>query len=108
MRTRREAEAEHQDGMQAVTPRKQIDLASSSGAGLLGAGLGVLAAAWLRPVAVVLVVLGAALHGWGMLARHRLERRGGLALPRWSLALYWLCWFALLGLGMYLLRSRSP
>ena len=103
MNTRREAVADHRAGMQAVTQRKQIDLATSSGAGLLGAGLGALAAAWLRPVAVALLVLGAALHGWGMLTRHRLERRGGVALPRWSLALYWLCWLVLLGIGVYLL-----
>ena len=103
MNTRREVETGDLVRAQAVAQRKQSDLATSSGAGLLGAGLGALAAAWLRPVAVALVLLGAALHGWGMLARHRLERRGGLALPRWSLALYWLCWLVLLGLGLYLL-----
>lgn len=103
MNTRREVETDDLVRAQAVTQQKQSDLATSSGAGLLGAGLGALAAAWLRPVAVALLVLGAALHGWGMLTRHRLERRGGVALPRWSLALYWLCWLVLLGLGVYLL-----
>jgi hypothetical protein len=100
--TRREVEADDQARAQAVTQQKRIDLATSSGAALLGAGLGALVAAWLRPVAVALVVLGAALHGWGMLTRHRLERRGGVTLPRWSLALYWLCWLVLLGIGVYL------
>jgi hypothetical protein len=82
--------------------QKQIDLAASAGAGILGAGVSVLLDTWLHGAAVPLVVIGAALHGWGMLARHQAERRAGAALPHWSLALYWSCWIALLALGGYL------
>lgn len=66
--------------------------------------MGALFASWLRPVAVPLLVVGAALHGWGMLVRHRMERRGEITLPWWSVALYWSCWLALAGLGAYLVR----
>jgi hypothetical protein len=53
---------------------------------------------------VALALIGAALHGWGMLARHRHERAQGAVRPAWSVALFWLCWAALLSLGAYLLR----
>jgi len=82
---------------------KRIELASSTGAGLLGLALGALVGSWLRPAAVPLLVVGAVLHGWGMLARRRAEHAAGAALPRWSVALYWLCWAALLALAAYLL-----
>jgi hypothetical protein len=73
--------------------RKQADLASSAGAGVLGAGLGILLAERLAALAVPLLLVGVALHGWGMLEKRRLE--AGMPVPRWSLALYWLCWAAL-------------
>ena len=82
---------------------KRIDLASSAGAGVLGLGLGALVGSSLRPVAVPLLVVGAALHGWGMLARHSRERAAGAPLPAWSVALFWLCWAMLLALGIYVL-----
>ncbi len=76
---------------------KQNDLASGVGAGLLGAGVGVLAAAYLSPYAVPLVVVGAILHLWAMWERHRLEAGG--ARVWWAEALYWLCWALLLVIG---------
>jgi len=82
--------------------QKRVELASSAGAGILGAGLGALFGDWLGPGAVPLLLVGAALHGWGMLARRRQERAGGMALPAWSVALWWLCWAALLALAVYL------
>jgi hypothetical protein len=86
--------------------QKRVELASSAGAGILGAGIGVLFADWLRPGAVTLLLIGAALHGWGMFARQRQERAGGVALPAWSVALWWLCWAALLALAAYLVVRR--
>jgi len=79
---------------------KQADLASGLGAGILGAGLGALAGSYLGPYAVPLLAIGAALHAWGMLERHRLDG----AAPRvwWAEALYWLCW-ALLAVGALVL-----
>ena len=75
------------DAADVATRRKQVDLAASGGAGLLGAGVGALFADWLHPVGIPLLVVGTALQGWGMLVRHRVERRGEVRLPRWSLAL---------------------
>ena len=69
------------------------ELSSTTGAGLLGIGVGVLMAAWLRALGMAFVALGLVLHGWGMLDKHRLEQ--GAARPRWSTALYWVCWLAL-------------
>ena len=76
---------------------KQADLASGVGAGILGAGLGVLGAQYLGPYVVPLVIIGIAMHVWGMLERHRLDA----AAPRvwWAEALYWLCWGLLVVIG---------
>jgi hypothetical protein len=85
-------------GQDSVVRMKRADLASSGGAGILGAGLGMLLmgllpAAVAISVALALTVIGGALHGWGMYERHRIE--GGMDVPQWSRALYWLCWIAL-------------
>jgi hypothetical protein len=46
-------------------------LASLIGACLIAAGVGVLLAHWLQASVPLLVVGGAALHGWGMYRTHR-------------------------------------
>lgn len=75
---------------------KRAELVSSTGAGILGAGLGALAAAYLGRYAVVLVIAGTVLHAWGMHERHRIEREGGGDHVWWFEVLYWSCWIALL------------
>lgn len=72
---------------------KHADLASSAGAGILGAGVGALLEHYIGSLAIGLVLIGIALHGWGMAARHRLESNA--ALPAWSKVLYWGCWVGL-------------
>jgi hypothetical protein len=86
-----------------ISRQKQVDLASAVGAGILGMGLGVVAAAPLARYATLLIGLGIVLHGWGMLARRRLE--SSVAMPIWSIGLYWGCWIALAGLVFWLLLS---
>jgi hypothetical protein len=81
-----------------IVRTKRADLAGSGGAGILGAGLGMLLVDLLQAelatsVALALTVIGAALHGWGMYEKRRIE--DGMDVPRWSRALYWLCWIAL-------------
>jgi hypothetical protein len=76
-----------------VSRQKRAELAGSAGAGVLGIGLGALLAQWAAPFAVVLLVLGVLLHGWGMVEKHRLE--AGATSPSWSKALYWICWVLL-------------
>jgi hypothetical protein len=86
-----------------VAQEKRVDLAGSVGAGVLGLGLGSMLGSWFGPVAVPLLLVGAALHGWAMLARRQRERAEGTEIPTWSVALFWLCWAVLLALGVYLL-----
>lgn len=83
-----------------ATRSKRADLASAGGAGILGAGVGALLLGSLdadtaRLVSMGCIAVGSVLHGWGMLARRRLE--AGAAVPLAWNALYWLCWI-LLGL----------
>lgn len=87
-----------------IARRKRAEVAGSAGAGVLGAGLGALFAQWATPFAVPLLLLGALLHGWGMVEKRRLE--AGARLPGWANALYWACWFLLAMLMMWIgLRS---
>ena len=92
-----------------VSRRKRADLTSGVGAGVLGGGIALLLAPYLRAYAIPLLLAGALLHGWGMFDRHRMDNQEGAATLRWAEALYWLCWIALLGVALYiaadLLRS---
>jgi hypothetical protein len=83
-----------------VSRAKKADLAGATGAGVLGAGLGVMLAEYATGAAPLLVLLGAVLHGWGMLEKRRIER--DVAIPAWSKALYWLCWAGLAALAAWI------
>ena len=85
---------------------KRAELVSSTGAGILGAGLGALAAAYVGRYAVVLAIGGAVLHAWGMRERHRLEREGRGERVWWFEALYWSCWLALLVVAGLIVARR--
>ena len=80
---------------------KRAELTSGVGAGVLGAGVGVLLAAQLRPLLLPTLLIGALLHGWGMWDKHRMEREHRSMTPRWAVLLYWICWGALAALGVY-------
>ena len=82
---------------------KRAEILGSAGAGILGMGLGAMLSDRVSAVAVPLVALGASMHALGMWQRHRLDLAVGAELPRWSNALYWSCWGALLLVGAYLL-----
>ena len=84
-----------------VLRQKRAELASAIGAGVLGVGLGALLAQWTAPYAVLLLVVGVLLHGWGMLEKHRME--AGADVTLWSAALYWACWAALAVLIVWIL-----
>lgn len=87
---------------QQMKRMKRADLASGTGALVLGAGLGALLAPWLASAAVAVLAAGLLLHAWGMLDKHRLERDAG-GMPRWATVMYWLCWALLAVLAAWLL-----
>jgi cation transport ATPase len=78
---------------------KLAELTGGIGAGVLGAGLALLLPVAAAAYATPILILGALMHGWGMLDKHRLERSAGASRPVWAEALYWGCWLALLALG---------
>lgn len=80
---------------------KRAETTSSVGAGVLGAGIGLLAADWLAPHAVVILLTGLAMHVWGMYDKHRLEARTSAPRVVWAELLYWGCWAGLLALIVY-------
>jgi len=77
------------------------ELASGLGAGVLGLGIGILAADYLRGLGLPLLFSGLLLHAWGMVDKHRLERTAGADQPWWSTLVYWFCWLFLAGLAIY-------
>jgi hypothetical protein len=84
------------------------ELTSSLGAGILGVGLGVLLARYLKTTWIPLVILGGGMHAFGMWDMRRMERVGGLSpRPLWSLLLYWVCWIALAGMAMFVLMWNA-
>ena len=89
-----------------VARLKQAELASGIGAGVLGAGLGVLFSRILGTYAVAILVTGVFLHAWGMFDKHRLERGAASQAPWWSAALYIVCWGALLLLAGYIVARQ--
>ncbi|MFL5386429.1 MAG: hypothetical protein ACJ8GN_28250 [Longimicrobiaceae bacterium] len=85
---------------------KRAELASGLGALVLGTGIGGLAAPWLGRAAVVVLLLGLAVHAWGMYDKHRLERGSEAGAVRFAAPLYWSCWILLTVLFVWL-AARS-
>ena len=80
---------------------KQAELAASLGAGVLGAGLALLAPQWLRSYALLVLFVGFVVHGAGMTLKYRLESRQATPVW-WERLLFWLCWACLAGLGLWI------
>lgn len=85
---------------------KQAELLSSIGAGVLGAGIALLAPQLLAPFGAWLLAAGLVAHGAGMAIKHRLERnaRQEAAWEKW---LFWGCWIALGGLAVVLVLRAT-
>jgi hypothetical protein len=81
-------------------------VASTLGAGVLGAGLALMAPVAFRAQAAPLVIGGIVVHGLGMTLKHRLESRCGPPLW-WERTLFWFCWTCLAGLGIWLARAAG-
>ena len=84
-----------------VSRLKFAELTSSLGAGVLGAGIGVLLATYLGGLGLPILGVGLLLHAWGMRDKHMIEAGG--AQPAWSVALYWICWLGLAAIAAYAL-----
>lgn len=74
---------------------KIAELTSGIGALVLGIGLGALFSAWVADLAIVITLIGLALHAFGMWDKHRLENASNTAAPAWVTAAYWVCWLLL-------------
>ena len=85
----------------ATARRKAAELLSTTGALVLGVGIGLLVPTVGTAIAWLAVVLGVLSHSWGMYERHRLDLQAGVALPWWARLLYWLCWIGLAALAVY-------
>lgn len=90
-----------------MTRVKVAELTSGTGALILGVAIGVYLHNALRPLALVILVVGIVVHGWGMFDLRRVHKRANDPEPRWAVALYWLCWLLLAGLAIaVMLRLR--
>ncbi|MFM1991672.1 MAG: hypothetical protein RJA99_4629 [Pseudomonadota bacterium] len=76
---------------------KQAEVLSVLGAGVLGAGLALLAPDAFGPYVYWLIGIGIAVHGLGMSAKHRLEVAQREQL-RWERVLFAVCWVVLAAL----------
>jgi hypothetical protein len=74
------------------------ELTSGIGAVVLGIALGVLLTERLVGLGPEILAAGIVVHGWGMIDKHRQERRQGTIDPEWATALYWACWIGLAGM----------
>jgi hypothetical protein len=86
---------------------KRAETTSSIGAGVLGAGVGLMLAALLQGYAIPILVIGLVMHAWGMYDKHRLEVRSEMAQPWWATLFYWVCWVALAALLVYVVLRRA-
>lgn len=87
--------------------RKLAELTNTVGAGVLGVGVGAWLSTRIDQFLGVIIVVGLALHVWGMLDKHRLEKQEGALIPIWASTLYWICWLLLLGLVLWLVFQIS-
>ncbi len=81
--------------------RKAAELLSTTGALVLGVGIGLILPVAGSAIAWLTIALGIASHGWGMYERRRLDLQAGAMLPWWFQLLYWLCWIGLAALVVY-------
>ncbi len=76
---------------------KSAEVLSTTGAGVLDFGLGLLLARSWAAYALPTLALGAVSHLIGMYGKHRIEAAAeSAAAPLWYRLLYWGCWLALL------------
>ena len=85
-----------------VARRKAAELLSTTGALVLGVGVGLILPVAGSAIAWLTIALGIVSHGWGMYAKNRIEAQASEVLPWWHRFLYWGCWLSLAALAVYL------
>ena len=85
---------------------KRAETTSSVGAGVLGAGIGLMQAELLEAYALPILAIGLVMHAWGMYDKHRLEAQSNVPQPWWATLFYWVCWILLAGLILYVAIRR--
>jgi hypothetical protein len=80
-------------------------LLSTVGAAVLGAGVALLLERWLGSFAILIAVVGLAVHAWGMFKKYRIESAESVQKTPWEGFIYWACWVVLAGLVAYIARK---
>jgi len=86
---------------------KRAEKTSSIGAGVLGAGIGLMLADLLATDALPILAIGLVMHAWGMYDKHRLEALSNVPRVWWATAFYWVCWIALVALIIYVVARQT-
>ena len=86
--------------------RARMELLSSAGAALLGAGFALVFRQVLAPLAIPLLVIGGLTHACAMYAKHRLDLSAEVSLSRWMVYAYWACWLLVGLLLVYVVAAR--
>ncbi|HKH92326.1 MAG TPA: hypothetical protein VKA54_11015 [Gemmatimonadaceae bacterium] len=86
---------------------KRAETTSSIGAGVLGAGIGLMLADLLAMYALPIIAIGLVMHAWGMYDKRRLEALSDVPRVWWATAFYWVCWIALAALIIYIVARRN-
>lgn len=81
---------------------KRLELLGGLGAGILGAGVALLLADWLKPYAIPALLLGMVAHGWAMYQKGRLEQQVAMPQPAWTKLTELVCWILLGSLALYI------
>jgi len=80
------------DRTDGETKGSAASLLSTTGALVLGLGLGALIGERLGDAAWLVAAAGLVAHLWGMAAGHRIRRGQGRDFARWEVWGYWTCW----------------
>ena len=88
--------------------RARAELLGGLGAGVLGAGLGLVFKQYLDGDALPLLVVGGTVHGVAMYQKHHLDASNQASGPPWTSWAYWACWLLLFLLAAYLWWSSAP
>lgn len=80
---------------------KRMEILSGVGAGVIGFALGLLTPSTFDSLAVLVLFLGAVMHGYGMYRKHVMQTNLGGKVPTWSPVVEGGCWLFLAVILLY-------